>query len=1394
MSTTPAPQIEGLPPGAILKPIQQPDIQGLPEGAILKPIGEAAPAPSQYEQDIQRAKSRNYGQTSMSAGTKTFEQTHPEYVKQYGPQGGAKRFAAGAGIPTSQSEMTQAVQGMLTPEADPAETDKLLRLEEQIPIVGGDFRARADLVKKGDNANAAIPFFGPANAAFAEKAKQGDYAGAAGSALNAFLSLEGLRSSAKPRPAPDTSPSLGQLTSDASARTPIAQPQAPMAAKAASKILGGGEKAMAKKPLPGATAAGNASNAEVRNYAASKGIDLLPGQATQAKGLQTLQAVGERTIVSPGVLPDVLEKQKASFGTLVDDFKTRVGTEAIPDTEAAGTSLKSQAQHGLDNLKQSAQADYQAFQQQAGDIPVDLSDVKAKASASLASQAEALKNVPAQYANPVRNVLKKLSDLQAGPEADPATLKSFNDAVESYGLNPQQQTALRAKLGLPDEAGSAAVKMSTAQQLRSAYLDISRDYTGNVPKSVQRYAAQAAKDIDAAMAKAADSVGATDQWRQANGKWKQLQQTFNNPEHPLYKVLQESDPSKVPTRLLGKGSYGGSPQTVRQLQEAGIDLSPLKREVAQQIADKNFALTNGGRGLSGYSTEFLKTLYSPEEFNELTTMGRVGRAIKFEMNPSGTSNVMEGHRQIHGIIHRTAGAVVGPIASRITTSKALARATMGDVAQPRGLLDTIGSRGPEPPPEPASGAPVTPPQAPKGNAPVTEERGIKPPQKRTFERVSDKDVKDFFSYRFDQLRSELKAAQESGDQAAVADVQRRMGELDQIQRSPRSLQDVLAGKPPQAAKAASAGASRSLSDILSGKPQEKIDLNAPKSKRVIPPDTTAKADYSGHTVPAKAPTFFSKAERVAEEKLPNSMKADQVIPTLQNAGVKAEEMKWLGLDDFLKGKDRVSKADLLEHIQQNNVQVTEAMKGGAAQSRVETANRRVLQLARKEHIGQPDDWALSAAQGDLTPTQIELSSPEMRDAVKELRSAFLDRKASGDRATKFSQYQLPGGENYRELLMTLPDAGKSVARSSWEAYKQELFNKYGTQSQIELSNKATPQEMSKLQSFGDKMEASGKQFNSSHFDEPNVLAHVRFNDRIAPDGSKTLFMEELQSDWHQKGRKEGYQVTPERRTRMDARRQQIESLGKEASPEQRQEWADIMNELHRSPNKVPDAPFKSTWHELAMKRMLRYAAENGYDRVAWTTGEQQAARYDLSKQVNAVQWEPKTERLKVELPSGDMQYVGPDKVPASELEKYVGKDVAAKLAAPGSVKEKVNGMEIHEVRGDDLKVGGEGMKGFYDKILPDFMNKYGKKWGAKVEQGSIGDQIAIVDKNGKEVWSGSRKTMPALDSGDKVIDDNKVHSIPITPAMRNEVIFKGQPISKKQEPRSLMNILSGVPA
>ena len=156
---------------------------------------------------------------------------------------------------------------------------------------------------------------------------------------------------------------------------------------------------------------------------------------------------------------------------------------------------------------------------------------------------------------------------------------------------------------------------------------------------------------------------------------------------------------------------------------------------------------------------------------------------------------------------------------------------------------------------------------------------------------------------------------------------------------------------------------------------------------------------------------------------------------------------------------------------------------------------------------------------------------------------------------------------------------------------------------------------------------------------------------------------------------------------------------------------------------VPPAPFEKNWHELAMKRMLRLAAEEGYDYVAWTTGEQQARRYnDLGKVLDYItRNEDKKGNKEFELSftgdwvlpeilrvddNGKVVYSKSGEFDGKSLGEIVGKEMAVKMMR----------MEVDEdIEGEDLFVGGEGMKGFYDDILPRFMNKYGKKWGVKVE-------------------------------------------------------------------------------
>jgi hypothetical protein len=43
-----------------------------------------------------------------------------------------------------------------------------------------------------------------------------------------------------------------------------------------------------------------------------------------------------------------------------------------------------------------------------------------------------------------------------------------------------------------------------------------------------------------------------------------------------------------------------------------------------------------------------------------------------------------------------------------------------------------------------------------------------------------------------------------------------------------------------------------------------------------------------------------------------------------------------------------------------------------------------------------------------------------------------------------------------------------------------------------------------------------------------------------------------------------------------------------------------------------------------------------------------------------------------------------------------------------------DGSELPEISGLDLKVGGEWAHALYDHAIPNFINKYLKKWGGKV--------------------------------------------------------------------------------
>lgn len=163
---------------------------------------------------------------------------------------------------------------------------------------------------------------------------------------------------------------------------------------------------------------------------------------------------------------------------------------------------------------------------------------------------------------------------------------------------------------------------------------------------------------------------------------------------------------------------------------------------------------------------------------------------------------------------------------------------------------------------------------------------------------------------------------------------------------------------------------------------------------------------------------------------------------------------------------------------------------------------------------------------------------------------------------------------------------------------------------------------------------------------------------------------------------------------------------------------------------VPDAPFKRSWQELGIRRLIRHAAENGIDTVAWTTGEDQVRRYGA-----------------------------------------------------GSSYEN------------------EGLAKFYDEVLPRVAEKVIRKYGGKVEaievliedKSPIGSYY-VTDSEGAMHKTGIRTPEEADEVAEKLLDEgyrpivkrktktlkekHKFKGFKITPAMKKEILEKGIPLSQ----------------
>ena len=542
------------------------------------------------------------------------------------------------------------------------------------------------------------------------------------------------------------------------------------------------------------------------------------------------------------------------------------------------------------------------------------------------------------------------------------------------------------------------------------------------------------------------------------------------------------------------------------------------------------------------------------------------------------------------------------------------------------------------------------------------------------------------------------------------------------------------------------------------------------------------------SIDADKPIFVSNAAvAVANIKMEKAT-PEQWLKMLEKGGLKAAEDKWMGLSDWLKASDKktLTKQEVLDYINENTIRIEEVHYSESAEDNArevmtkieDTLNDKYHSYISEYYDEHEDDdmWGTNSQEyaieklreemGDTEyPYTIEVSGndawvvftyeevDELQKWADKLGIEFTPENPANE--TRLN-YTTDGLENKKEIALVLPSI------DPWHAHDEIHFGDAGDGRAVawvrfgEVESPVQDANYKRLQEIYDRLAQLGwKIYNEGlsveEYEERSRLIEERDNlQELEGKTQRVLVIDEIQSKRHQEGREKGYKVSREKADaemnkfmkRMHDKYDFSSStpFSEVFNDEEMREYARLSMQQHRATfgtTTVPDAPFDKNWHELAMKRMLRYAAENGYDAIAWTKGKQQAERYALSKSFNGIEREDRPDgeggrRFTLYGGNIDTIYVDEsgvitsssisDEFKGKHLSDVVGKDIANKMMS----------LENNDIiEGEDLTIGGEGMKGFYDKMLPTFMDKYGKKWGVKTAD----IELPNVEKAGRFMHS-----------------------------------------------------------
>ena len=344
----------------------------------------------------------------------------------------------------------------------------------------------------------------------------------------------------------------------------------------------------------------------------------------------------------------------------------------------------------------------------------------------------------------------------------------------------------------------------------------------------------------------------------------------------------------------------------------------------------------------------------------------------------------------------------------------------------------------------------------------------------------------------------------------------------------------------------------------------------------------------------KVGRFMSAVDKAIETLKQKKGTGEQILKQLESTpGVKQEELETRGIKQKLQASPKITQEELLKTAKRNKAPIPERTVLGAGlpedyKPKIPEIQQKLLDEYGIEPVVNPDDRSMMAfhhletgeiASGDvlrtLSPEELGIPvgpngqlTPEAADDYRNLQRAIdlADRQYQADLAKyapKFQRYSQPGGENYREVLLHLPEANLQAKN-----VKQNELHELLGRDLSGITEEEAGRINSRINELINDVTDQDEGFRSSHYDVPNILTHFRVSDRKGPNGEKVLYVDEIQSDWHQRARdaRKDYikgQLAKERGDIHQRALEELKGAGNDlkVSPENERELIKVTNRL-----------------------------------------------------------------------------------------------------------------------------------------------------------------------------------------------------------------------------------------